>query len=100
MRNYGISAIKLNKSGTGVAEVFLHRYTREKAGSIGLQRGRPVKYAEVADLIARGDNVSVVRMSARCRHLEAADPVRLERGLQSHRGGLPTAALMDLPRYD
>jgi hypothetical protein len=102
MRNYGISAIKLNDSGTHVAEVFLHRCRRAgDGGAIGLQYGKAVKCADVVDLLARGDNVFVVRMSAAAGDFETVDPVRLEHGLQSYRGdGKATTALADLPRYD
>jgi hypothetical protein len=102
MRNYGISAIKLNDSGPHVAEVFLHRCRREPdSGAIGLQYGKAVKCADVAELLARGDNVCVVRMSAAACDFETVEPVRLEQGLQSYRGdGIATTALADLPKYD
>src|SRR5712672_2251496 len=106
IRSYGISGIKLNADRTEVEQAFLHRFSSGHAGdSIGLQKGRPVTKTDVVNLIAAGDRVCIVRLSAKAGEFESGDVVGIKPGtfgyLQSYRAdGTPTNALSELPKFD
>ncbi len=105
MRSYAISGVRTDPTGKVIEEALLHRITRDASKpTIGLQQGVAMRPVEIATLIARGDRISIARMSPQTGAFEAADTVRLKAGpsgyLQSYRDdGAETDALVSLPRY-
>src|SRR5476649_207578 len=105
MSYYGISIIKLNKAGTEVDEVKIHKYIKNDTQNAppGLDKGQAMAYHEVANLIVGGDTVFVV-VPDESGAYQHTDEVRVKPGQHEYlesfgKDGAATDALMALPTY-